>query len=147
MNKNLSVIQLACGPMDNFVYILSDPQTKEAVIIDPAWNSNHILNTLKKNNFTLKSIWLTHGHHDHTNAIPDILEHHPNLPIYISEHEIQNLTPDYPSLVKTKDKEILYCGDISVQCLHTPGHTPGGQCFYSSPHLIAGDTLFINGCF
>ncbi len=49
-------------------------------------------------------------------------------------------------MIKTTHNQDITLGNETIKILHTPGHSPGGQCFYNAPHLITGDTLFVNGC-
>lgn len=145
MKKNVILQQLARGPMENFIYILGDPKTSEAAVVDPAWDVTHIISQAKKDKLKITSIFLTHGHHDHTNGI-DALQAIFDVPVYISEHEANIFTPQCRNLKKVKPNQKLTLGNLQIECLHTPGHSPGCQCFYIENTLIAGDTIFIDGC-
>jgi len=140
----IKIHQYLLGKMDNFIYILVDESTNQAALIDPGWESEFLLMEIKKLKIKLSMILLTHGHFDHIQHTPHILEEIP-VPVYISEKEAPSLSPDYVTH-KTKDNDTIAIGDASIFCIHTPGHTPGGQCFHIEDHLITGDTLFIDGC-
>ena len=82
VNSTLSVKTFDVGPMLNIIYLVWDKKTKEAALVDPAWNLNPVLNFIKENNLRLKKILLTHSHHDHVNAVDKLLHLH-DIPIYI----------------------------------------------------------------
>lgn len=145
-NTKLFIEQYELGPMQNLVYILADLEQGCATLVDPAWDVPFLLKKIKDLNCELTQIFLTHGHHDHVNGIPELLKHNGAIPIYLSKHEAPYLTPDVPNIVPTYHEDWLTVGNFKVQCLHTPGHTPGGQCFYFGDTLLTGDTLFVNGC-
>lgn len=138
------VHQVQVGPADNFLYWVGDPETKEMVVIDPAWDVPFILGEVERLGYTLTAVWLTHGHGDHVNGLAGVLEAH-DVPVYMSPNEDEKLRPDV-ALIDSHDGDVLKVGNVEFQVIHTPGHSPGGQCFYHAPHLIAGDTLFIDGC-
>ena len=137
--------QYALGPMGNFIYAIADPKTKAACIIDPAWDVTTIETDLAQNGYELNALLLTHGHHDHTNAIPELLTRH-KIPLFISKYESIYSPPNHAQVILTDDNDIIPLGALSMTCIHTPGHSPGGQCFLINDRLITGDTLFINGC-
>ena len=137
--------QFELGPMENFLYFLGDPKTQEIAIIDPAWDVDYLRSHAQKQNLKITAILLTHGHPDHVNGIDGLLSTH-NIPVYISQHEAPMYTPRCKNLKKIKPNEKFRIGSLEIECIHTPGHTPGCQCFLAQGHLIAGDTLFIDGC-
>lgn len=130
--------------MKNFIYLVYDASSKDAVLIDPAWEPSLLNQELVSLNVTLKAILLTHGHFDHVEHIPELLETH-TVPIYMSEKEAPTLTPPFITH-KTMHQDTITAGTLSFHVIHTPGHTPGGQCFLIDNHLFTGDTLFIDGC-
>ena len=143
--KEIILKQMGLGPMENFIYFLGDPKTKEVAVIDPAWDVDFLRDEAKKQDWKIATILLTHGHPDHVNGLDDILSTH-SVPVFISEHEAAMYTPRCKNLRKVKPNERLKIGNLEVECLHTPGHTPGCQCFLTHGHLIAGDVVFIDGC-
>lgn len=138
--------QLELGPMQNQLYIVADTSTKQAFLVDPAWDVPHLLKRIETLGFHLMGVLLTHGHHDHTNGIPKLLELYPTLPIYISHHELEVLKPKTKNLIFLLDQQLIMLGNLEITCIHTPGHSPGGLCFWIEDSLIVGDTLFINSC-
>lgn len=145
------------GPYENFIHILVDNNTKKAVIFDPAWDAEHISKRINDLGVTLDAIWLTHGHHDHTNAVEALREIFP-VPIFASQTEIDfiNNVPEaiaskvflpLPSDVQAfKDGDVLTLGDTTAKIIATPGHSSGSVCFLLEDDLITGDTVFIDGC-
>ena len=145
-NSNPIFQQYEIGPIQNLLYLIGDPKTGTATLVDPAWDVPFLLSEIQKFNLTLTQIFLTHGHPDHVNGIPELVARYPHLSVYLGENEPDFLTPTAPNLIRTTNGTVLHAGGVEWTCIFTPGHTPGGQCFYSAPHLITGDTLFVNGC-
>jgi hydroxyacylglutathione hydrolase len=143
--SHLSLHQLQLGDYDNFVYILADPETKDAVVIDPAWDVPAILALLAEQGLTVRAVWLTHGHADHTEGVPALVQA-TGVPVYIAQTMPEKWRPEGVTLVEFDDGDMLSVGAISFEVLSTPGHSPDGSCFLHRNHLIAGDTLFIDGC-
>ena len=158
VEEQLIVEQIQIGPMQNFAYIIGDRITREVVVIDPAWDIDGLLKLIAERDYQLTGALVTHYHPDHcggsfgqntVEGVSRLLEH-VSLPVYaheleaagvrrvtgISEQDIKTVTPG--------DK--LMVGDIDIEFLHTPGHTPGSQCFRVKNTLVSGDTLFIDGC-
>ena len=145
--KNLLLHQMEIGPMENFVYFIGDKDTKEVVIIDPAWDVKTLLEQASKDSLLIKGALVTHGHFDHTNGVEELLKTL-DIPVYINEHEADFFKFNWgkENVRKTKSGDKLKIGNIEIEFVHTPGHTPGSQCFLIHNHLVSGDTLFINGC-
>lgn len=137
--------QMEIGPMNNFIYFVGDAKTGEIAVVDPAWDVDYLRAQTKKKGYTITKIFLTHGHHDHINGIPELQKTH-DVPVYISKYEIEQYTPKCKNLNKVEDHAKLKVGDIEFECLYTPGHSLGCHCFKYKDILIAGDTLFIDGC-
>jgi len=135
-------------------YILGDEKTKKAVIIDPGGDAQLILDVLDKNDLHAELIILTHGHPDHIGALQEIKDktqaktalHQSDEAILSgvrnrlqSQFEIKSI----PSVdMKLKGGEVLKVGEISLEIIHTPGHTPGGICIKVNDMIFTGDTLF-----
>jgi len=145
MNKSYQITTMQLGPMDNFVYIITDINTKQAAVIDPAWDGSSINQYAKDNQLNLNKILLTHSHHDHINAIEDVLENYDSeLHLLKAEADFWQSDIDRPTLHYGGDS--ISIGDTEIQILHTPGHTPGSACYLLDGDIITGDTLFVYGC-
>lgn len=144
------------GAFQENCYIYACPQTREAVIIDPGDEAQHILETIQELQVRPKYILNTHGHVDHICAIDDVSAVYP-VPLAIHPDDVYRYTDEQvarwfsrPSpLVKRKPDILLREGDritfgtLSLTVLHTPGHTEGSVCFVSVPYCVfSGDTLF-----
>lgn len=133
------------GPMANMLYVLYDAKTREAAIVDPAWDGAALIKFIESEQLNLTKVLLTHGHFDHVNALSDILDYKA-VPVYFSADEIPQLTPDANGYIRTKHDDTVSVGGYTAKIIYTPGHTPGGQCFWFDGHLITGDTLFVGAC-
>ena len=128
-------------------YVLIDPQTKQAVFIDTAYNAEAMLAVLEERHATLTGVCLTHGHMDHAGGLDRIVAEWP-VPVYLGEGDFPLLPwkPPQASVVVPKDAQVLAVGDLMVECLATPGHTPGGYCYKVQSQgqalCFVGDTLF-----
>lgn len=143
--SRLLIQQYEIGPLNNFLYLLGDPETKEMAIVDPAWDVDFLFREAKRLGYKITGAFLTHAHPDHVNGLAQLLSINP-VPVYISKYELPAMRPRVMGLVDITDKDVLSVGKINFKVLHTPGHTPGCQCFLSQGQLITGDTLFIDGC-
>ncbi|MBI3602146.1 MAG: MBL fold metallo-hydrolase [Candidatus Omnitrophica bacterium] len=144
-SKSLVIKQYEIGPLNNFLYLLGDEATKEMAVVDPGWDVPFLCRQAKQLGFKITQVFLTHAHPDHVNGLDELLALH-DVPVYISKHEAVFLRKNLKNLVNVKDKETLKLGQTTFDVLHTPGHTPGCQCFLSQEQLICGDTLFVDGC-
>ena len=155
--QNMPIV--ACITVCDFqenCYLYACPQTREAVIIDPGDEAEKILNTIKELELLPKYILNTHGHIDHIMAIDAVSEVYP-VPLAIHPDDVYMYTDERMAqrfglagpLVRRKPDILLQEGDritfgtLTLEVLHTPGHTRGGVCFISRPYCIfSGDTLF-----
>ena len=146
MNK-LLLKQLEIGPMQNFIYFVGDKEKKEVVVIDPAWDVKLILESAKKEDLKITGALVTHGHFDHTNGVEDLLSKL-DIPVYINNTEADFFKFKWgkENVKKVHAGEKLKVGNTEIEFIHTPGHTPGSQCFLINDNLVSGDTLFIDGC-
>lgn len=145
MKNQLLIKQYEMGPLNNFLYLLGDPATKEMAVVDPAWDVDFLDRQAERLGYKITKVFLTHAHPDHINGLPRLLSMHP-VPVYISKHEAPSLTRELKKCIAIDNGTKLKVGNIEFDVLHTPGHTPGCQCFLSGGQLISGDTLFIDGC-
>lgn len=144
---NLLIKQMEVGPMENFIYFIGDRNKKEVVVIDPAWDVSSLISQAKEDELKIKGILVTHGHFDHTNGVEELLKTY-DIPVFINSQEADFFKFKWGSenVKKVSSGDKVNVGDLEIELIHTPGHTPGSQCFLINNNLIAGDTLFINGC-
>ncbi|QBD79836.1 MBL fold metallo-hydrolase [Ktedonosporobacter rubrisoli] len=150
---------ITVGMLQENCYLYACPQTREAVIIDPGDEAERIIHTIKDLKLIPKYIINTHGHFDHICAIDAISEVYPvplaihpaDVPLY-SDARAAAMCGRQPPLVKRKPDILLKEGDtisfgtLTLEVIHTPGHTPGGICLISRPYCVfSGDTLFHRG--
>ena len=148
---------MVLGMVSTNCYLVYNDDTKEGVVVDPADNGAYILNKCSEQGVTPVAVLLTHGHFDHVMALPYLMEQKPDLDIYLYEDEAEVLADPQLNLGAmigmdlslkanhlVKDGEIIDVLGTKVKCIHVPGHTKGGVCYYFADYgwLISGDTLF-----
>ena len=144
--------------MVNFVYLIGDRQTRECVIVDPAYAVNEISDIVHSDDMNLVGALGTHYHPDHVGGkmmgwniegISSLLELN-NIPIHIQKAETEWVAKttgvSASHLTSHEGGDVIKVGEIAITLLHTPGHTPGSQCFLVDGNLVSGDTLFLEGC-
>jgi len=151
----LIIKKLEVGPIMANCFILGCELTKQAVVIDPGDDADRILMELGKSNLTVKYLINTHGHFDHVSANKRMKEatgaqiaiHPEDEPML---HELSQSALMFglsaenspPADILLKDGDEVSFGDITLQVIHTPGHSRGGISLYTKGHLFSGDTLF-----
>ena len=158
MDDDLLIEQIPIGPMQNFSYLIGSRRTREVAIVDPAWAVSDLLDHIEEQGFTPVGALITHYHPDHcggsmmgqqVEGLAELLERRP-VKTWVHREEADGLRRvtgvSESDLQRVDSGDILRIGDIEVQFLHTPGHTPGSQCFRVRKALVSGDTLFIQGC-
>lgn len=145
IKPNFFLKQMEIGPMQNYVYLLGDPKTKVAAVIDPGWEPDTILKAAEDEGYRITHIFVTHTHFDHVNALEEVLKK-TDAKVCVNAQEAPFLLFAGKNLSKVKGGDRIKIGSHEVEFLHTPGHTPGSQCFLVEGSLISGDTLFINYC-
>jgi glyoxylase-like metal-dependent hydrolase (beta-lactamase superfamily II) len=150
--------QIEIGPMQNFTYLIGDPVSREALVVDAAWDIAAILQLAEQDGFTITKALVTHYHQDHLGG--DFTGHHiqgavellekVKAKVYIHKAEAEFLSRlvglSASDVVQVDSGDKATVGNVTVTFIHTPGHTPGSQCFLVENRLVAGDTLFINSC-
>jgi len=133
--------KLEVGKMANFCYILGCGKTGQGAVIDPGADGDLILDEIKKHGVKLKYILATHFHYDHTDMIP-FLKRETGARTVMHKKDVSYYKNDID--IAVQDGDILEAGvQVSLTVLHTPGHTPGGVCYYGEGMLFTGDTLFV----
>jgi len=149
------VSQMQIGHMAVFAYLVGDPITGDALVIDPADNAQGILDLAQKNNLRIHYIVNTHGHVDHIggNAAMQKLT---GAKIIVHEDDAVMLTSTPAAMLRmfgaaqspppdilVKDNQVISTGNVELKVIHTPGHSPGGMCLYTPGYVFTGDTLFV----
>ncbi len=144
--------------MVNFVYAIGDRETGEALLVDPAYGVRELLDALEADGLRCAGVLATHYHFDHVGGtamgwevegIAALLEQI-QVPVHVQQAElpwVTRATGVSPSELTPHDGgDVVLVGDVTVELVHTPGHTPGSQCFLVEGRLVSGDTLFLQGC-
>ena len=130
--------QIKVGYMDVFSYIVGCPLTKEAAVIDPGGDVERIVSEAGREGYTIKFILNTHNHSDHT-AGNNQLKELTGAKIAMSALDARKRDVD----IRLDTESTFRVGEIDLRIFSTPGHTPGGVCFYAEGNLFTGDTLFV----
>lgn len=145
MTASIYLKQVELGPMANYVYIVGDPDSREVAVVDPAWEVDRIVEMAQENDLNITKILITHSHFDHINGVEALLNR-TKAKVYINKAEAEFMKTVWPDLVRVESGDVAKVGTVDITFIHTPGHTPGSQCFLVRHHLISGDTLFIGAC-
>lgn len=143
--------QLEVGLMQNFNYLIGDPETHECAYVDPAWEVDRLLKVAKEDGFRVTKIFLTHNHFDHIEGVQKVVQE-TGAEVCIGSEDERPVKNGAGHLVTLTDGQEIKMGRLIVTALHTPGHTPGSICYLvkspDSPleHLFTGDTLFQGNC-
>jgi len=124
---------------DNFSYIIADDITKEAVVVDPSFNTDAIIKIIKEQNLNLKYIINTHHHMDHTAGNEDVRS---SFSAKVVAHKLAKSHKD----IAVVDGDIIRVGKVVIKVIHTPGHSPDSICLLADGKLLTGDTLFVGEC-
>ena len=144
--------------MVNFVYLIGDRETGEALLVDAAYSVGDLLDVVEADGMRCTGVLVTHYHADHIGGslggwpiegAAALLER-VDVPIHVQREEIPWVKRaaglQDANLVAHDSGDVVSVGGVNVTLLHTPGHTPGSQCFLVEGRLVSGDTLFLDGC-
>jgi glyoxylase-like metal-dependent hydrolase (beta-lactamase superfamily II) len=155
--------QIPVGQMANLAYLVGSHSAREALVVDPAWNVDALLDMAETDDMKVVGALVTHYHQDHIGGsvfgmniegVPRLLERCP-VPLHVNEREAEGTCKvtgaSESDLVRHAAGDEIALGGLRIRLLHTPGHTPGSQCFLVEErgmpgHLVAGDTLFLGSC-
>lgn len=147
----VSVMQV--GPIGTNCYFLQDEESGLMAIIDPGDDWERILHQVKKAEGEVKYILLTHGHYDHTTAVPDLVKALPGVQVYIHQADANGagsqlfpLASQVQDLNNYDEGDTLSLGSLTIEVLHTPGHSKGSVTLKVGDVLFTGDTLFCGSC-
>ena len=140
--------------MANFAYLIGSNSSREAAIVDPAWQVEKLLKVAEADEMKVTSVLITHTHADHAggsiggNEIEGVAEFLEvcEAKVYVHKSEADRLSVPASQVEKTDEHSRLTLGGLTLEFIHTPGHTPGSQCFKVADRLVSGDTLFIGSC-
>lgn len=144
--------------MVNFVYVIGDRDTNEALLVDPAYAPGELVDLVSADGLTVTGVLATHYHPDHVggemmghqiSGISELLNQI-DVPVHVQKEEVpwvqRRTGVGSDPLVAHDAGDVVTVGGVRVELLHTPGHTPGSQCFLVQGRLVSGDTLFLEGC-
>ncbi|MDJ0853442.1 MAG: MBL fold metallo-hydrolase [Myxococcota bacterium] len=155
--------QIPVGQMANFAYLIGSHSNRQCLLVDPAWAVDALLDQAESDGMEVVGALVTHYHQDHVGGsifgmdiegVARLLERSP-MPLHVNEHEAEGTRKvtgaSESDLVRHESGDEITLGEVRVRLLHTPGHTPGSQCFLVEERgepgrLVAGDTLFLNAC-
>jgi len=156
--RDFAVGDPLAGQMVNFCYLIGDRQAGEAVVVDPAYDVGGLLAHLAADGMRCVGVLATHFHPDHVGGdlvgyriegITDLLDRLP-VPVHVQRAEgpwvVRATGVGEGDLVAHDSGDVVRVGAVPVELVHTPGHTPGSQCFAVDGRLVSGDTLFLDGC-
>jgi len=144
--------------MVNFVYAVGDRQTGDCVLVDPAYAVGDLLQLVEADGMHVSGVLATHYHPDHIGGslmgyriegVADLLDR-VDCPIHVQAAEVQWVARSTGvgagQLAVHQPGDVVHVGELAITLVHTPGHTPGSQCFLVDGRLVSGDTLFLDGC-
>ena len=156
--RDFAVDDPVAAQMANFVYAIGDRDTEDCVLVDPAYDPAGLVAHVAADGMSVVGVLATHYHPDHVggslfgNTIPGIAQllEQVACPIHVQRDEVPWVTRaagvSEHDLVAHDSGERVMVGDVAIELVHTPGHTPGSQCFLVAGKLVSGDTLFLDGC-
>ena len=130
--------------MKNYNYLVVCPQKRLSVIVDPAWEMDKVAKAVHDSGTSLAGVLLTHSHADHINLAKAVSDKY-KCPIWMSNYEIA-YSGFKADLLEGIDSSAFMIGEMLIQPMHTPGHTPGCFCYLIGDNLFTGDVLFAEGC-
>ena len=154
---NIITVTNVLGTMATNCYMVVNTDTRETIIIDPADRPEFIIKRCREQQYKVTALLLTHGHFDHIRAVPGLKAEYPDVKVYAGKEEADvlknshvNMTIDFPPEMSMEadiyvdDGEELDLIGAKIRCIHVPGHTKGGMCYYFEENkiLFSGDTLF-----
>ena len=153
----MQILSLSTGPIGTNTYFVYDEETKKGFIVDPGGYSKVLSDKIRELNLDLMYVILTHGHSDHIMGVNEFLKDFPDAKLVAAKAEAEmlediNFNMSYqfgmPTSLKAdinvEDGDKMNVGNLELEFIMTPGHSPGGMCIYiaSENTLFSGDTLF-----
>jgi hydroxyacylglutathione hydrolase len=155
MDHRLYFKQIEIGPMQNYVYLIGSTETRKVAVVDAAWEIDTILKIAKQDEMEITHAFVTHTHPDHVgggfagmeiDGVTELLEKcKAKVVVHKAEAEfLKGLSSS--DMIKSDNGDRVDVGGVEIQLMHTPGHTPGSQCFLVDGRVVSGDTMFIDAC-
>jgi hydroxyacylglutathione hydrolase len=155
VNPSLYFKQLEIGPMQNYVYLIGSTETRKVAVVDAAWEIDTILKIAQQDEMEITHAFVTHTHPDHVgggfsgmeiDGVTELLEKcKAKVVVHKAEAEfIKGLSSS--DMIKSDNGDKIDVGGVEIELMHTPGHTPGSQCFLVDGRVVSGDTMFIDAC-
>lgn len=158
VGRDIGCHSTAGAQMQNFVYLIGDRDARECVVVDPAWDIDGIVDRAAQDDMRIIGALVSHYHPDHVGGslfglqvegLAALMSNNP-CPVHVHKLEADGviaITGLSESDVRRHEaNDRVSVGALEVELLHTPGHTPGSQCFRVAQALVSGDTLFLQGC-
>lgn len=155
MTEQLYFKQIELGPMQNYVYLIGSLETRKIAVVDAAWEIDEILRLAAQDDMEITHAFVTHTHPDHVGGrfagmeiegVEELLgKCKAKIVVHKTEAEFLKGVPA-SDIIKAESGDRIDVGGLEIQLLHTPGHTPGSQCFLVDKRIVSGDTLFIGSC-
>ena len=156
--RDFAVDDQIAQQMVNFVYAIGDRVTGECMLVDPAYAVGELLDTVESDGMRCTGVLATHYHADHVGGsmmgfsiegVATLLERN-DCAVHVQRHEapwvMRTTGLGEGQLVQHDPGDVVRVGEVEITLVHTPGHTPGSQCFHVDDRLVSGDTLFLEGC-
>jgi hydroxyacylglutathione hydrolase len=156
--RDFAIADPVAQQMVNFVYAIGDRATGECVLVDPAYAVNELLDVIEADDMRCTGVLATHYHPDHVGGsmmgfsiegVATLLER-ADCPIHVQRAEapwvMRTTGVGEAQLAQHDPGDVVTVGGVDITLVHTPGHTPGSQCFHVEGRLVSGDTLFLEGC-
>jgi glyoxylase-like metal-dependent hydrolase (beta-lactamase superfamily II) len=163
VKSDLYFAQVPVGEMANFAYLIGSRETRECLLVDPAWSVDALLDQAEADGMRVAGALVTHYHQDHVGGsifgmeiegLARLMARAP-VPVHVHAHEAEGVRKvtgvSASDLVRHEGGDVIELGGLRVRLLHTPGHTPGSLCFLGAEpgapgRLVSGDTLFLGAC-
>jgi glyoxylase-like metal-dependent hydrolase (beta-lactamase superfamily II) len=156
--RDFGVRDVYASRMANFIYLIGDDDSRDCMVVDPAWDINGILGYIDREGMRLTGALATHYHPDHVggemfglkvSGLAELLSVRP-AKVHVNAAEAEGVAKitgvSRTDLVEHIAGDEIQVGAVKIRAIHTPGHTPGSQCFLAGSALVSGDTLFTEGC-
>ena len=131
--------QRQVGPYSNFCYLLGDPASKKAAVVDPSFDARPLQRFAEATGLAIEMILVTHHHPDHIKDVGRLAD---ETAAKVFAHRLSNVKKDVP----LEDGDFIQLGAVRIKALHTPGHSPDSTCYIARNRIWTGDTLFIGEC-